>query len=264
MKYYSYIRVSTPTQSIQRQIDNINSFKQGTMQYAEKYTGTTITRPAFDELIKAVDNDIKQGEEVTIIFDSVSRMSRTATDGIEQYFKWYDSGVNLVFLNERHIDTSVFKQAIQKAKINIEVSNTATGKLIGTIVSALTDFQKDLAKEQIAIAFEQAEKEVTDLHKRTKDGMSASGAGKKISQARTGKTYTTIKELKIRVQILKKLKKYGGVFTAEQIAKLNDVSRMSVHRYLQHIEQDLETATATELIARYNKLIEERETEKKE
>lgn len=263
MKYYSYIRVSSATQSIQRQINNINDFKQGTMQYAEKYTGTTIARPVFDELIKAIDTDIKQGEEVTVIFDSVSRMSRTATEGVEQYFKWYDMGVNLVFLNERHIDTVVFRQAIEKAKIDITTNNTATGKLIGTIVSALTDFQKDLAKEQIVIAFQQAEKEVKDLHERTKDGMLASGAGKKISQARTGKTYTTIKELKIRVQILKKLKKYGGVFTIEELAKLNDVSRMSVHRYIKNIEQDLQTASSTELITRYNNMIEERETEKK-
>ena len=122
----------------------------------------------------------------------------------------------------------------------------------------MTDFQKDLAKEQINLAFIQAEKEVADLHKRTKDGMRASGAGEKIREARTGKTYTTLKELQVRVQILKNLNKYGGAFTIGQIAKLNDVSRMSVHRYIQHIEQDLETTTATELIVRYNTMIAER------
>lgn len=72
-----------------------------------------------------------------------------------------------------------------------------------------------------------------------------------------------ILECKIIKFTEKTIKSYHNMFTTEQIAKLNDVSRISVHRYLQHIEQDLETATATELIAKYNKLIEERETEKK-
>lgn len=77
---YGYARVSTAKQKLQRQIDNIKSFDDSAILFTEKYTGTKIDgREELNKLLKRV----KPGD--TIIFDSVSRMSRNAEDGIELY-----------------------------------------------------------------------------------------------------------------------------------------------------------------------------------
>ena len=57
------------------------------------YTGTkTDGRKKFEQLLKI----IKSGD--TIVFDSVSRMSRNAEVGFQIYQELYDKGVELVFL----------------------------------------------------------------------------------------------------------------------------------------------------------------------
>ena len=43
--------------------------------------------------------------------------------------------------------------------------------LIQSVLTAITEFQKAETKEKIRVAFEQAEKEVTDLHKRISQGI---------------------------------------------------------------------------------------------
>ncbi len=80
-----------------------------------------MNRPEFDRLVKAVDRDIAKGDNVIIIFDSVSRMSRNAAEGVEQYFEWYNKGVALKFLNERYIDTEVFKAAIDQLNMLVKL-----------------------------------------------------------------------------------------------------------------------------------------------
>ena len=74
---YGYCRISTAKQNIERQIRNILSVYPDAVIYQEAYTGTKLyERKEFDKLLKRV----KSGD--TIVFDSVSRMSRSADDGI--------------------------------------------------------------------------------------------------------------------------------------------------------------------------------------
>lgn len=247
-KVYSYVRVSTQKQNVQRQIDNIKAYLKGesSIQFEDKYTGTTMSRPEFDKLVKAVDKDINKGDSVTIIFDSVSRMSRNAAEGIEQYFTWYNKGVELVFLNEQYINTSVFKAAMQKQIATVsDTGDKATDKFIGAIISALEDYQKDLAIKQIELAFEQSQKEVDDLRKRTAQGMAAKGAADKISKARTGQTFTTIQGYELRIAILKELKEFGGALNHTQFAKQHDISRMTLYRWLDDIRLDMTCSSAS-------------------
>lgn len=49
----------------------------------------------------------------TIVFDSVSRMSRNAQEGFEIYKELYGRGVDLVFLKEPHINTETYKTALE-------------------------------------------------------------------------------------------------------------------------------------------------------
>ena len=91
---YGYVRVSTDKQNIDRQIRNILAVDASAKIYQEIFTGTKTTgRHEFQKLL----NKVQSGD--TIIFDSVSRMSRNASEGFELYKKLFDDGVNLVFIN---------------------------------------------------------------------------------------------------------------------------------------------------------------------
>lgn len=109
------------------------------------------------------------------MFDEVSRMSRNAKEGFEDYKTLYDMGVNLVFLKERHIDTDNFRQALQ-SKVSM------TGTDVDIILSAVNEYMMKLAERQIEIAFQTAQAEVDYLHQRTSEGVrKAQAAGKQIS-----------------------------------------------------------------------------------
>lgn len=98
MKVYGYCRISTSEQSMERQIRNIKLAYPDAVIVKETYTGTIIQgRKEFEKLLKIVSTDD------TLVFDSVSRMSRTAQEGYEMYQKLYNQGVSLVFLKEPHI-----------------------------------------------------------------------------------------------------------------------------------------------------------------
>ena len=96
---YGYCRISTKQQNIERQIRNILAEYPKAKLYKEAYTGTKLERPEFEKLLKR----LKAGD--TVVFDSVSRMSRNAEDGWTLYESLYNKGINLVFLKEHHIDT---------------------------------------------------------------------------------------------------------------------------------------------------------------
>ena len=94
----------------------------------------------------------------------MSRMSRNAEEGIKTYFELFDRGVELVFLKEAYINTATYADNL---KDKIELTGTDEDE----IFKGLNNYFRKLAERQIRIAFEQAEKEVTDLHQRTKEGL---------------------------------------------------------------------------------------------
>ena len=95
---FGYCRISTDRQNIERQIRNIQKAYPDAIIKQEVYTGTkTDGRKVFEQLLKIV----RSGD--TIVFDSVSRMSRNAEIGFQVYQELYDKGVELVFLKEPHI-----------------------------------------------------------------------------------------------------------------------------------------------------------------
>ena len=102
-KVYGYCRISTKKQSIERQERNILKEYPDAQIIKEAYTGTKLDRPEWNKIYK----NLKQGD--TVVFDSVSRMSRNADDGTALYFELYDKGINLVFLKEHYIDTELYK-----------------------------------------------------------------------------------------------------------------------------------------------------------
>lgn len=156
---FGYCRISTGRQNIERQERNIRIAYPNAVIVKEVYTGTKFQ--GRKELEKILDK-VQAGD--TIIFDSVSRMSRDAEEGFQLYEELFHRDISLVFLKEPHINTETYKRAVMN-QINM------TGDKIDLILEGVNQYLMELAREQIRIAFEQAEKEVSDLHQRTKEGI---------------------------------------------------------------------------------------------
>ena len=223
---YAYCRVSTTHQKLTRQITNITAIYPNATIIREFYTGTKQDRPNWNKLI----NIIKK--EDTIVFDSVSRMSRNAEEGFKDYKMLYELGVHLIFLNEPLINTSVFDSTkINLLNINIETGNTAVDDFFKGNVQLINNFMMALAEQQIKAAFEQSEKEVTDLHSRISQGMrEAKKNGVKIGLSK-GSTLTTKKSIECRAIIQKHSKDFGGSLEDPDVIKLCGCSRNSYYKY---------------------------------
>lgn len=228
MKVYGYCRISTKEQSIERQHRNILSSYPTAVIVDEVFTGTKVyERKTFNKLLSKV----KEGD--TIVFDSVSRMSRNAKEGFELYKELYEKGIELVFLKEQHINTSTYKKALTN---NIELTNTN----LDFILEGINKYLLSLAEEQILIAFNQSEKEVQDLRQRTKEGMeTARLEGKQIGRAE-GTTVKTKKSIEAKEQIQKYSKDFKGSLRDADVIKLIGVSRNSYYKYKRELVQELQ------------------------
>ena len=223
---YAYCRVSTKHQRIARQITNITELYPKATIIREFYTGTTQNRPQWDKLTSIIK------KEDTIVFDSVSRMSRNADEGFKDYKMLYESGVNLIFLNEPLINTSVFDSTKNNLlNINIETGNTAVDDFFKGNVQLINNFMMALAEQQIKAAFDQAEKEVTDLHSRISQGIrEAKKNGTQIGLSK-GTSLITKKSLDCKAIIQKHSKDFGGSLEDPDVLKLCGCSRNSYYKY---------------------------------
>ena len=217
-KVYGYCRISTRKQSIERQERNIKAEYGNAIIFKEAYTGTKIDRPIFNKLL----NIVNKGD--TIVFDSVSRMSRNSEEGFILYQELFNKGVELVFLKEKHINTETYKKALTN---NIQL----TGTNVDFILEGVNKYLLSLAKEQIKIAFNQAEKEVEDLHQRTKEGIETARLnGKQIGQKK-GVKLTTKKSIAAKEQIRKYSKDFNGTLKDVEVMKLIGIARNSYYKY---------------------------------
>ena len=224
---YGYTRISTKQQSIERQIRNIKDLYPTAVIVEEVYTGTKIYgRKEFDKLLKKV----KAGD--TIVFDSVSRMSRNAEEGFELYQDLFNRGIELIFIKEQHINTTTYKQALTN---NVQL----TGTTVDFILEGINKYLLALAKEQIKLAFIQSEKEVKDLQQRTKEGIETARLnGKQIGQVK-GTKLTTKKSIQAKEQIQKYSKDFNGTLKDTEVMKLIGVARNSYYKYKKELVEEL-------------------------
>lgn len=232
---YGYCRISTPKQNIDRQERNILERFPNALIIKEVCTGTkTDGRKEWTKLYKLVKQEAAAGKEITIIFDSVSRMSRNAEDGFQLYEELYNLGIGLVFLKEPHINTDTYKKAMQNQV-------ALTGSMVDSILKGINEYLMLLAKEQIKIAFDQAQKEVQDLHQRTSEGLkTAKLNGKQIGRIK-GNKYTTKKELAAKEIILKNSKDFNGTNTDSEVIKIAGISRNSYYKYKAELKEAAES-----------------------
>ncbi|HAB60192.1 MAG TPA: resolvase [Lachnospiraceae bacterium] len=227
-KIYGYCRISTSKQNIERQVRNIQAIYSDAIIVKEVFTGTKIrARKELDKLLK----NIKKGD--TIVFDSVSRMSRDCEEGFALYEELYNKEINLVFLKEPHINTDTYKKALSN-------SVQLTGTNVDFILEGVNKYLMSLAKEQIKIAFNQSEKEVADLHQRTKEGIETARLnGKQIGQTKGSKLITK-KSIKAKEQIKKYNNTFGGSLTNEETWKLIEISKATFYKYKNEIIDEME------------------------
>ena len=225
-KIYGYARISRPTQNIDRQIRNIQEFDDTAIIFKEAYTGTTQERPQWKRLL----SKIKSGD--TIIFDSVSRMSRNAEEGFAEYQQLYNDGINLVFLKEHHIDTATFKSALSQ---QIELTGN---EIADEYIKATNNVLMILAKQQIRLAFEQAQKEVDDIHNRTSEGLKTAKINGKRVGRKQGETVTTKKSVAAKQIILKHSIDFGGSLTDKEVMQMiGGISRNTYYKYKKELKQ---------------------------
>lgn len=226
MKTYGYCRISRKSQSIDRQIRNIKAAFPEAVIVQEAFTGTKIEgRKEFEKLLKAV----KTGD--TIIFDSVSRMSRNAENGFQLYQSLLQRNVELIFLKEPHINTSTYREAAEKQISAIQTGDDATDELLAAITAGINRYMLHLAERQIQLAFDQAQKEVDDLHQRTREGIATARlAGKQIGGV-TGKKLKIKKAEPAKQLILKHSRDFGGTLSDGECIRLIGIARNTYYRY---------------------------------
>ena len=215
---YGYCRISRPQQSIERQIRNIKAAYPEAVIVQEVFTRTRLDRKEWPKLMDRA----KAGD--TIIFDSVSRMSGNAAEGFAAYEELFERGVTLIFLKEPHINTDTYRKALEA---NIQM----TGSNVDLILTGVNRYLMELAKEQIRIAFEQSEKEVSDLHQRTKEGIETARLNGKQIGRKQGASIRTKKSVEAKETILKHSVDFNGTLTDSELLRLTGLSRNTFYKY---------------------------------
>lgn len=215
---YGYCRISTAHQNIERQERNIKSEYPSAVIVREAFTGTVIQRKGLDRIL----DNVKKGD--VIVFDSVSRMSRNASDGFELYQQLYKAGVDLVFLKEPLINTETYKNAL---KTGIPL----TGTSVDLILSGVNAYLMELAKNQIRLAFQEAQKEVDDLHQRTKEGIATARLHGKQIGCKVGTKLIVKKAAPAKDIIRRHSVSFGGSLRDPECAKLAGVSKNTFYKY---------------------------------
>ena len=222
---YGYCRISTRKQNIERQARNIKQLYPNALIIKEIFTGTKLERKEWTKLEKA----LKAGD--TVVFDSVSRMSRNADEGFVAYETMFNNEIELVFLKEPHINTSTYKKAMTNQV-------PLVGNNVDFILEGINKYLLSLAKEQIKLAFEQAEKEVLDLKQRTREGIQTARLnGKQIGQ-KLGAKLITKKSIASKKLILKHSKTFNGTLSDIDVMKLTGLSRNTYYKYKRELKEE--------------------------
>lgn len=225
-KFYGYARCSTKTQKINRQVTNISKSFREAIIYKEYFSGTTQKRPQWKQLLKI----LQPGN--TLIFDSVSRMSRSAIDGYEDYKMLYEKGVKLIFLKEPLINSSVLDESTKRIiDIQFSTKNEAIDKYFSGNIKLINELLLELTKEQIKEAFKQSQQEVDTLKQRIKEGHAESRKNGILPGLKKGRKLVTKASKRIKEVILNHSKNFNGNLKDSETIKLCECARNTYYKY---------------------------------
>ena len=231
-KVAAYLRISRVSQSIQRQRRNVQAVYPDAIIFEEAFTGTKIEgRKEWEKLYSAA----MAGKVGKIVFDSVSRMSRNAEEGFKLYQDLFNAGVELEFIKEPHINTAVYKENLDKQIVAVKTGDAATDELMKAITDGINKYMMRIAEQQIKIAFEQSEKEVNDLHQRTKEGIETARLNGKQIGGIAGRKLNVKKANPSKEMIRKHCKTFGGTLTDKECMKLIGIANNTYYKYKKEI-----------------------------
>ncbi|MCH5379661.1 recombinase family protein [Limosilactobacillus reuteri] len=136
MTQFGYARVSTKGQSLADQINQLKSAGVDKI-LAEKFTGTTTSRPQFDKLIKLV----KPGDTITVT--KLDRLARNTREALNVLDPLMNKGVKFNVLNIGLLE------------------NSTIGRLVKTILLAVAEMERDMIVDRT-----QEGKRYARLHKK--------------------------------------------------------------------------------------------------
>lgn len=227
---YGYVRVSTAHQSLERQEENIKSVYPSAVIFKDKHTGRgsgdQIKRPEWDILMTKV----KSGD--LIVFDEVSRMSRSASEGMAAYEDLFRRGVDLVFLKERHMDTANYRRALQADELGL-TGNEAIDAILEGVRKALMC----LARDQVKASFQRAEDQATLGNKAIREGIERRRArGERIGRP-PGKVIETRKANKCKQQIARHSRAFGGSLTDRELIEWLHIDARTYYKYKREVRE---------------------------
>ena len=241
MKYYGYARISTSHQRIARQIENIKKAYPDAVIIEEIFTGTKVVgRSAWNSLYKKIKAERAAGEEITLIFDEVSRLSRgDPEEGFQLYEELFLLGVHLVFLKEPHINSDTYRKTMESQLKIEEIPDQDANDLIQAIAAALNKYILALAKKQIFLAFKTASDEVEYLQKRTAEGIAqAKVKGRRVG-TEPGRKLITKKSIEAKKQIREKSKTFGGQISDTDMIKILGIDKNTYYKYKRELQEEL-------------------------
>jgi len=150
----------------------------------------------------------------------------------------FEKEINLIFLKESYINTEVYKESVKLTIANI-------GNEIADIyIKATNEVIRLLAEQQLRKDFEQSEKEMQDLHERTREGIwEAKRNGKQTGRA-TGTKVVTKKSREAKKLMQEYSRDFDGTLndidTVVQIrARVGKLSRNSYYKYKRELFEQL-------------------------
>ena len=180
MKKIAYVRVSTIEQNEARQLEGLKKFNIDKW-FTEKASAKDTNRPQ----LKAMLDYVREGD--TVYIHDFSRIARSTKDLLNLIDEFDKSGIQLISLKE-NIDTQ-----------------TPTGKLLLTVLSAICQFERDLTVQ------------------RTNEGLKAARArGRKGGRPKASKK-----------SVDKAIKLYNSqTHSIKEITVITGVSQATLYRYL--------------------------------
>jgi len=153
MKVACYVRVSTRRQKDDGQRLEIQQWLTGNgiaaeqvEWFADKESGSTLQRPDFDRLQKAIFN----GEVKTVVLWKLDRLSRRLNDGVNTLAAWCEKGIKVVVVTQQ-----------------LEF-NGAVGRTLAAVMLGLAEIELEYRRERQAAGITVAKKK--NVYKGRKPG----------------------------------------------------------------------------------------------
>lgn len=173
-----YARTSTVKQHLSRQIKKLK--ENGILDrdiFTDQMTGKEIHRPGLNNMLEEARVLLARGYEVELIFDDISRFSRTSEEGQELYWKLLEEGFQLTFLAASHINSEKMKERLVVMN-NIDVNN------LGKLGKALKEFIIAIIQHQVATEFDRVQVEREEIVRKITEGLARPDVKQKLGKRR--------------------------------------------------------------------------------